>query len=145
MMFDVMKSFAKKKFNMFRHSSCVYEICKIVCGTYSKPFKDSYELRQHVKSIHEDSKLLCEFYSSAFNTRQSLRRHRIMVHSNNPPLLCEMCGQKFLKSEAIMVISTSMWTKSATMNIFRNFLFSFKIICKSRIKLRFHKTSVHYS
>ena len=36
-------------------------------------------------------------------------------------------------------------TKSATMNIFRNFLFCFKIICKSRIKLCFHNKSVHYN
>ena len=36
-------------------------------------------------------------------------------------------------------------TKSATMNIFRNFLFSFKIICKSRTKLCFHNKNVEYS
>ena len=36
-------------------------------------------------------------------------------------------------------------TKSATMNIFRFFLFSFQIICKSRIKIRFHNKYVHYS
>ena len=35
--------------------------------------------------------------------------------------------------------------KSATMNIFRIFLFAFQIICKSRIKLCFHNKSVHYS
>ena len=36
-------------------------------------------------------------------------------------------------------------TKSATMNIFRNFLFPFLIICNSRIKLFLQKKSVHYS
>ena len=35
--------------------------------------------------------------------------------------------------------------KSATMNIFRKFLFSIEIICKSRIKLSFHIKSVRYS
>ena len=35
--------------------------------------------------------------------------------------------------------------KSATMNIFRKFLFSFEIICESRIKLCFHIKSVRYS
>ena len=35
-------------------------------------------------------------------------------------------------------------TKSATLNIFRNF-YSFQIIRKSRIKLRFHNKYVHYS
>ena len=34
---------------------------------------------------------------------------------------------------------------SVTFDIFRNFLFSFLIICKSRIKLCFHNKSVHYS
>ena len=34
---------------------------------------------------------------------------------------------------------------SVTMNIFRIFLFSFKIICKSRIKLCFHNKNVQYS
>ena len=34
---------------------------------------------------------------------------------------------------------------SVTMNIFRNFLFSFLIICKSRIKLCFHNKNVQYS
>ena len=34
---------------------------------------------------------------------------------------------------------------SATMNIFQNFLFSFQIICKSRIKLCFHNKSDQYS
>ena len=36
-------------------------------------------------------------------------------------------------------------TKSATMNIFRFFLFSFYIICKSSIKLCFQNKYVHYS
>ena len=36
-------------------------------------------------------------------------------------------------------------TKSATMNIFRKKIFSFQIICKSRIKLSFHNKPVHYS
>ena len=36
-------------------------------------------------------------------------------------------------------------TKSAIMNIFRFFLFSFLLICKSRIRLCFHNKSVHYS
>ena len=36
-------------------------------------------------------------------------------------------------------------TKSATMNLFLKIFFSFKIICKSRIKLSFHNKSVHYS
>ena len=35
--------------------------------------------------------------------------------------------------------------KSATMNIFRKKIFSFLIICKSRIKICFHNKSVHYS
>ena len=35
--------------------------------------------------------------------------------------------------------------KSATMNIFRKKIFSFHIICKSRIELCFHNKSVHYS
>ena len=34
---------------------------------------------------------------------------------------------------------------SVTMNIFRKFLFSFLIICKSRIKLCFHNKNVQYS
>ena len=34
---------------------------------------------------------------------------------------------------------------SVTMNIFRKFLFSFQIICKSRIKLCFHNKNVWYS
>ena len=34
---------------------------------------------------------------------------------------------------------------SVTMNIFRNFLFSFLIICKSRNKLCFHNKNVQYS
>ena len=34
---------------------------------------------------------------------------------------------------------------SATMNIFRKKIFSFKIICKSIIKLCFQNKSVHYS
>ena len=34
---------------------------------------------------------------------------------------------------------------SVTFDIFRNFLFSFYIICKSRIKLFVHNKSVHYS
>ena len=35
--------------------------------------------------------------------------------------------------------------KSATINIFLNLLFSFQIICKSIIKLRFDNNYVHYS
>ena len=35
--------------------------------------------------------------------------------------------------------------KSASKNIFQKFVFSFQIICKSRIKLGFHNKSVHYS
>ena len=34
---------------------------------------------------------------------------------------------------------------SVTMNIFRKFLFSFYIICKSRIKLCFYNKNVQYS
>ena len=34
---------------------------------------------------------------------------------------------------------------SVTMNIFRIFLFSFQIICKSRIQLCFHNKNVQYS
>ena len=34
---------------------------------------------------------------------------------------------------------------SVTLNIFRKNFFSFKIICKSRIKLSFHNKFVHYS
>ena len=34
---------------------------------------------------------------------------------------------------------------SVTFDIFRNFLFSFLIICKSRMKLCFHNKSVHFS
>ena len=36
-------------------------------------------------------------------------------------------------------------TKSAYVNIFRKKIFSFYIICKSRIKLWFHNKYVHYS
>ena len=43
------------------------------------------------------------------------------------------------------IFDTFKVTRSATMNIFRNVLFSFKIICKSRIKLCFHNKSVHNS
>ena len=35
--------------------------------------------------------------------------------------------------------------KSATMNIFREKIFSFQIVCKSRIELSFYNKSVHYS
>ena len=36
-------------------------------------------------------------------------------------------------------------TRSASMNIFQKNLFSFEIICKSRIMLCFHNKSVHHS
>ena len=49
-----------------------------------------------------------------------------------------------IKNITIMIIRFKE-TKSATMNIFRIFLFSSQIICKSIIKLCFYNKSVHYS
>ena len=61
---------------------------------------------------------------SLFSTGIDLRGIQITLNNRNP----------FLKE-----------AKSATMNIIRQKIFSFQIICKSRIKLCFHNKSVHYS
>ena len=59
------------------------------------------------------------------------RKVRLYKHAN-----FELLNNKILQFKE---------TKSATINIFRTKIFSFKIICKSRIKLSFHNKSVHYS
>ena len=54
--------------------------------------------------------------------------------------------QKSKKGEVQQNIKSNLKeAESATMNIFRKFLFSFEIICKRRIKLCFPIKSIRYS
>ena len=87
------------------------------------------------------------------NITSSLEKWMSVIHSGHiftnweqistrSSFMCLYAGIFVKKCE---VDSTFKETKSATMNIFRKFLFSFIIICKSRIKLSFLNKYVHYS
>ncbi len=67
------------------------------CSECDGKLSTNQELKFHMNSKHSNAANLikCDFCDSTFKKKQYLERHILAMHTDNPPVECQICSQKF--------------------------------------------------